>query len=115
VICDLSKITKRGCTGAPDLVVEVVSKASIQKDIHEKYSLYERCGIKEYWLILPSERSLITFVLNDKGVYEATKPLTHGDTVVCHVLPGLEISVDEIFTDTVEEPEEGYGIEVTRV
>jgi Uma2 family endonuclease len=61
------------------------------------------------------ERSLITFVLNDKGVYEAAKAFTHGDTVVCHVLQGLEISVDEIFADTVEEPEEDYGIEVRRV
>ncbi|HET8838464.1 MAG TPA: Uma2 family endonuclease, partial [Flavobacteriaceae bacterium] len=41
VICDLSKITEKGCTGAPDLVVEVVSKTSVKKDLHEKYALYE--------------------------------------------------------------------------
>ena len=61
VICDLSKIAERGCTVAADLVVEVVSKSSIKKDLHEKYSLYQRCGVKEYWMVLPAERSLIVF------------------------------------------------------
>lgn len=115
VICDLSKITKRGCMGSPDLVVEVVSKASVKKDLHEKYSLYERCGIKEYWLVLPAERSLILFTLDDAGVYQPSKPLTRGDKITSPSLPGLEIDLDEIFPDIVEEPEEGYGSEMRRV
>lgn len=115
VICDLSKITKRGCMGSPDLVVEVVSKASVKKDLHEKYSLYERCGIKEYWLVLPAERSLIMFTLDDAGVYQPSKPLTRGDKITSPSLPGLEIDLDEIFPDLVEEPEEGYGSEMRRV
>ncbi len=115
VICDLSKITKRGCLGAPDLVVEVVSKASLKKDLHEKYALYESCGIKEYWLVLPAEPSLIIFTLDDSGTYRAAKPFTRGDKIACHSLPGLEIDVDEIFPDVIEEPEEGYGMEMRRV
>lgn len=114
VICDLSKITERGCTGAPDLVVEVVSKSSIRKDLHEKYALYEASGIKEYWMVLPTDRSLIIFTL-DAGVYQAAKPLTRGDKVVSHVLAGLEIDLDEIFPNIMEEPEEGYGTAVKRI
>ena len=115
VICDLSKITEKGCMGAPDLVVEVVSKGSIRKDLHEKFSLYEQSGVKEYWLVLPAERSLILFTLDDKGTYQPAKPLTRGDKVISQVLPGLEIDLDEIFPELVEEPEEGYGSEVRRL
>ena len=115
VICDLSKINEKGCMGAPDLVVEVVSKGSIKKDLHEKFALYEQSGIKEYWLVLPAERSLIIFTLDEKGKYQAAKPVTKGDKVVSAVLSGLEISVDEIFPDIVEEPDEGYGMEMRRV
>ena len=115
VVCDLSKITKRGCLGAPDLVVEVVSKASVKKDLHEKYALYESCGIKEYWLVLPAAPSIVIFALDDSGIYRPSKPLTRGDKIISHSLPGLEIDVDEIFPNVIEEPEEGYGIELRRV
>ena len=115
VICDLSKITERGCTGAPDLVVEVVSKLSVKKDLHEKYALYEASGVKEYWVVHPSDRSLIIFTLDDHGVYQAAKPLTRGDKVVSRVLAGLEIDLDEIFPDIMQEPDEGYGMAVRRI
>lgn len=115
VICDLSKITKKGCMGAPDLVVEVISKSSVKKDLHEKYVLYELLGIKEYWLVLPAGRSLIIFTLDDQGIYQAAKPLTRGDKAVSRVLPGFTIELDEVFANIVEEPEEGYGMEMRRV
>ena len=115
VTCDLSKITNKGCMGAPDLVIEVVSKGSIKKDLHEKFALYERSGVREYWLVLPAERSLIIFTLDAKGAYQPAKPLTRGDKVVSQVLAGFEIQVDDIFPDLVEEPEEGYGLEMERI
>ena len=115
VTCDLSKITNKGCMGAPDLVIEVVSTGSIKKDLHEKFALYERSGVREYWLVLPAERSLIVFTLDESGRYRASKPLTRGDSVMSDVLSGLEISLDEIFPDMVEEPDEGYGMEMQRL
>lgn len=101
--------------GAPDLVVEVVSKTSVNKDLHEKYTLYEQHGIKEYWLVLPAERSLIIFTLGDDGVYQAAKPLTRGDKAASSVLADFELDLDEIFPTLAEEPEEGYGLEVHRI
>ena len=115
VICDVLKITERGCTGAPDLVVEVVSRSSIKKDLHEKYALYEASGVKEYWIVLPNDRSLIIFTLDENGLYQSAKPLIRGDKVVSRVLTGLEIDLDEIFPDLTHEPEEGYGSAVRRV
>ena len=115
VICDPSKITDKGCMGPPDLVVEVTSPGSVRKDLHEKYALYERCGVREYWLVLPAERSVIIFTLDEQGKYRPAKPLTRGDRITSTVLPGLIIDMDEVFRDLVEEPEEGYGLEVTRL
>jgi len=114
VVCDVSKITKAGCTGAPDLVVEVISKSSVKKDLHEKYSIYEQAGVKEYWIVQPHDRSLIIFTLTVAG-YQPSKPLTKGDTVTSKVLPGLVIDLDEIFVDVVEEPTESYPLEVKRI
>lgn len=115
VVCDRSKITSRGCVGAPDIVVEVVSRGSVRKDLHEKYTLYERCCIKEYWLVLPAERSVVIFTLGDDGNYRTAKPLTIGDKVTSVVLRDLAIDLYEVFLDAFEEPDEGYGMEMTRI
>lgn len=115
VVCDASKITKEGCTGAPDLVVEVISKSSVKKDLHEKYGIYERAGVKEYWIVQPQDRSLIIFTLSEAGHYQPSKPLTTGDIASSQVLPGLEIDLNELFVDVVEEPKEWYPQGVKRV
>jgi Uma2 family endonuclease len=109
VICDSAKITEQGCKGAPDLVVEVVSKSSIRKDLHEKYDVYEQAGVKEYWIVHPLDRSLIIFSLDRSGKYQASKPLTLSDSVTSRVLPGLSLDLNELFIDLVEEPEESYA------
>ena len=54
-ICDASRITPRGCFGAPDWVVEIISPWTMKKDLNEKFTLYERNHIREYWLIDPGE------------------------------------------------------------
>jgi len=108
VICDHLMITERGCEGTPDLVVEIVSKSSVTRDLHEKYKLYEQAGVKEYWIVNPNDRSLIIFILNDKGQYQPSKPLTRGDKAHSTVLPGFELDLDELFIDVVEEPETVY-------
>lgn len=111
VVCDRSKIVKEGCIAAPDLIVEVVSKSSVKRDLHEKYSLYEKAGAKEYWLVNPNDKSLIIFVLDEQGNYQPAKPLTLGDIATSKTLVGFSINLDEVFVNIVEEPEEGYYAE----
>jgi Uma2 family endonuclease len=114
VICDPSKIKEEGCVGAPDMIVEVVSKSSVKRDLHEKYTLYEMAGVKEYWLVNPNDKSLIIFVLDDSGKYQPSKPLTMGDKATSQVLDGFSVDLDELFVNVVEEPEEGYYAEPVR-
>jgi Uma2 family endonuclease len=114
VICDLSKIKMEGCKGAPDLVIEVVSKGSVKHDLHEKFTLYEKAGIPEYWLVNPSDRSLVIFNL-EGGTYQPSKPLTAGDIAESKVLNGLKFNLDEVFTNAINEPEALYQNKIKRI
>ncbi len=52
VICDLAKLDDRGCIGAPDLIVEILSPATAKKDMNDKFFLYQEAGVKEYWIVV---------------------------------------------------------------
>lgn len=65
VVCDRNKITDRGINGTPDFVVEVLSPSTKRKDITVKKDLYERFGVKEYWIISPKEESIEVYILQD--------------------------------------------------
>ena len=108
VICDSTKIVKKGCNGAPELVIEIISESTVQRDLHEKYELYEKSEVKEYWIVHPNDKTLNIFLLDHNGKYVPSKPLTYGDLVESQVLPGLELDLNEVFQDVVKEPEEGY-------
>lgn len=114
VICDVDKIDEKGCKGTPDLIVEVLSPNSVSKDLHEKYEIYEKVGVTEYWVVHPVEKTIIAFVL-EKGKYRTTKPLTIGDRISSVILPGFTLSLDEIFTDSFKEPEPEYEVIVRRL
>src|SRR6478736_6826824 len=57
VICDPSKLDERGCIGAPDIVVEILSPSNNKKELKNKYEVYEESGVKEYWIVTPQERT----------------------------------------------------------
>ncbi len=60
VICDLNKLTDRGCNGAPDFIIEVVSPSSRKHDYSTKNALYSNAGVREYWIVDPDrERTTV--------------------------------------------------------
>ncbi|MDA3941793.1 MAG: Uma2 family endonuclease [Spirochaetia bacterium] len=63
VICDPSKITEKGCLGAPDLVIEILSPSTSKKDLNDKFQLYEKHGVKEYWVVDPGNKYIRVFHL----------------------------------------------------
>ena len=68
VICDKIKLDERGCRGAPDWVVEVLSPRTASHDQIVKRALYERVGVREFWLVHPVD-NLVTIYLLENGVY----------------------------------------------
>ena len=68
IICDRSKLDDRGCLGAPDWVIEVLSPSTISHDQITKRALYERAGVREYWLVHPGDR-LVTIYTLIAGAY----------------------------------------------
>ncbi|WP_367388141.1 Uma2 family endonuclease [Lewinella sp. LCG006] len=100
VVCDPDKLDARGCVGAPDWIIEILSPATSSKDLREKYQIYEQVGVKEYWVIHPHEETLQIFRLNEEGIYEGRAlPYVREDIVQVTSLPGLEIKLDDVFSD----------------
>jgi Uma2 family endonuclease len=97
VICDPSKIQEKGCFGAPDWIIEILSPFTAKKDLQIKFDLYEEAGVKEYWIVEPINESVEVFVL-ENGRYKRIKAYAQDDKVPCHTLLGLEIDLTEIFT-----------------
>jgi Uma2 family endonuclease len=95
VVCDAGKLDRRGVRGAPDFVVEVLSPASASHDYLQKRHAYERAGVREYWLVHPTDRMLTAFCLVDGRYGEPVMQELTGTTPVS-VLAGVVIAWDEL-------------------
>ena len=65
VVCDPDKIKADGVYGAPDLVVEVLSPSTARYDRGRKMEVYGKCGVREYWLVSPGDRTVEQYLLQD--------------------------------------------------
>jgi Uma2 family endonuclease len=99
VVCDRNKLDDRGVKGAPDLVVEIISPSTAKRDITTKYELYQRHGVKEYWLMYPNDRTLLVYRLSDDGIYVLPEVFGEGDTVPVPLLGDLVIDMGKVFRD----------------
>lgn len=61
IVCDRAGIDERGFKGAPDLIVEIISPSTAHKDMREKLRLYEKAGVREYWIVHPIDRTVMVF------------------------------------------------------
>jgi len=90
VVCDPSKLDDKGCRGAPDWVIEVLSPGSAGHDQVRKLALYERHGVTEYWLVHPVDRVVIIYRLED-GAYGRPLVSELQGCSGCRACPGAEI------------------------
>lgn len=65
VICDKCKLDDKGCKGASDLIIEITSPSTARKDLKEKLFLYEKSGVKEYWIVHPTDKTVMVFKLGE--------------------------------------------------
>jgi Uma2 family endonuclease len=105
VVCDPEKLDRRKCRGAPDLVVEILSPSTSGKDSLTKLNLYERHGVKEYWLVHPVDRLVTIFFLQPDGRFG--RPDVHAaieKKVAGRLFPDLAIDMTRVFPPGPEEP-----------
>ncbi len=97
VVCDPNKLDERGCLGAPDLVVEILSPGNSKKEMSNKYDLYEEASVKEYWIVHPLDEMVWIYVL-EAGKYRllSPKPIVD-DYIISPLFPQIKIHTDEIF------------------
>ena len=95
LVCDLSKIDRRGCVGAPDMVVEILSPSTSRQDRLLKFKYYLNAGVREYWIVDPEQKTVQVCLLED-GKYIM---YMHDDTaqISVHVLDSCVIDMTEVF------------------
>jgi len=98
VICDTDKLDIKGCLGAPDWIIEILSKSTAQKDTQTKFQLYQEAGVKEYWLVYPYEATVSQFVLDEASDrYQLLAMFSKQDNAVPFLFPELTINLQEVF------------------
>ncbi len=105
VICDESKLDTKGCLGAPDLVIEILSPGNSKKEMRLKKLLYEENDVREYWIVDPEHENVFQFVLTEDGVYSPPKIFLDDEVLDCAIFPELKVILHEVFQTqpTIEE------------
>ena len=103
IICDLNKIDRKGCIGAPDLVVEILSKGTASKDVKDKFEVYEESSVREYWIASIEDCTVLVYRLGENGVYKADhRPYAKSDFIRVGIFEDFEIDVEDIFEGLID-------------
>jgi Uma2 family endonuclease len=101
VICDRSRVRPNGIWGPPDWVIEIISPWTAKKDLAEKFAVYERTGVREYWTVDPGARSLVVYVPGEAtgGArrYGDGKVYPKPRKVACTAVEGVEVDFEAAF------------------
>lgn len=97
VICDPQKLDDRGCLGAPDWIIEILSPGNFTRDTKEKFDLYEEAGVREYWVVEPGQKNIIVYLLDEAGRYQLRGEFYTPGLVPVTTLPELLIEWAEVF------------------
>ena len=96
VICDKTKLTRAGARGAPDWVIEILSPRTAKKDFEVKFQLYQRHGVREYWIVDPHEKCITVLKLSGRK-YVVHGEYSPGEHASSSVLKGFAVDVKAVF------------------
>jgi len=96
VICDPKIIEENAVFGVPDFVIEIIAGKDVKRDTQYKFSVYEEAGVGEYWIVFGEMRFVEVYIL-ENGKYQRLNAFSEDDIIPVKTLPGLSISIDDIF------------------
>ena len=94
VICDRNKLTEKGCNGAPDWIIEIVSPGNPSHDFIYKLNLYAKSGVREYWIVDPQTETVFVYYLEQKNF--SIKAYTFHDTITVNIYEDFSINFPEL-------------------
>jgi Uma2 family endonuclease len=97
IVCDKSIIDEKGCNGAPDMIIEIISPSSIKMDRSIKFNSYEKAGVREYWIVEPGGKLVCVFVLQDDQRYGRPETYTEDDGIKVSIFPDLIVDLKPVF------------------
>lgn len=93
VICDRSKLSDRGCEGAPDFIIEIVSPSSRRMDYLTKSTKYEAAGVREYWIVDPDKERTTVFFFEEDA---APTIIPFDQPASVNIYAGLSITIADL-------------------
>ncbi|WP_238200246.1 Uma2 family endonuclease [Capnocytophaga canimorsus] len=97
VICDENKLDERGCVGAPDLVIEILSPGNSKKEMKNKFEIYQESGVCEYWIVNPEHENILVYVLENEKYKSISQTPIVDDYITSVKFPNLKIHTNNIF------------------
>lgn len=98
VICDKTGLNEKNYVGVPTLIVEILSPSNQSHDLITKMNLYQRFGVKEYWIVNPKFNSIQVYALNIEGLYEQVGVYKNKEVAESSIFNDLKINLEEIFS-----------------
>jgi Uma2 family endonuclease len=99
VVCDPGKVDRRGVHGAPDLVIEILSDSTRRNDRLVKYNLYQKAGVREYWIVDPDSRVVSVYTL-EEGAYHAAATYAADAQVPVGLWEDFSVDLTRVFPET---------------
>ena len=93
VICDKTKLSEKGCKGAPDWIIEVISPSTQSRDYLKKLWLYQNSGVREYWIINPIMRSVQVYSFGNE---ETSNQFSFDDEIAPFIFSDLIIKISDL-------------------
>jgi len=97
IVCDEKKQGQEDCLGAPDMVVEVLSPSDTAIEMERKFRLYQKAGVREYWVIDPENNGLIVYIFKKDGI--SINSFDNRKAVPMGILPGISVNLEAVFAE----------------
>lgn len=97
IVCDTSKLDKKGCKGTPDMIIEILSPSNGKQDKLRKFNKYEKVGVKEYWIVDPFDNLVNVFTLQSNNRYGRPDIYSEDEKIKVSIFQDLEIDLKPVF------------------